>query len=64
MGEAWKARDTRLGQFSVSTNGVLVYQSGGSRLMQPSWFDRQGRILGRVGTPIDGFSEPGPHVYP
>jgi Tol biopolymer transport system component len=41
----------RLGQFSVSTNGVLVYRSGGSRLMQPTWFDRQGRILGRVGNP-------------
>jgi hypothetical protein len=41
----------RLGQFSVSTNGVLIYRSGGSRLMQPTWFDRQGNILGRVGNP-------------
>jgi Tol biopolymer transport system component/predicted Ser/Thr protein kinase len=39
----------RLGNFSASTNGVLVYRSGGSRHMQPTWFDRQGNVLGRVG---------------
>jgi Tol biopolymer transport system component len=41
-----------LGFFSVSSNGVLAYRTGGSGLMtQITWLDRQGKMLGVVGTP-------------
>jgi len=40
--------------FSVSTNGVLLYQSNASSsIAQLVWFDRGGRRLGPVGTPGD-----------
>src|SRR5437762_7694429 len=37
--------------FSVSENGVLVYDSGGERNDQLVWFDRTGQPLGTVGEP-------------
>jgi eukaryotic-like serine/threonine-protein kinase len=38
--------------FSVSTNGILVYRSGSaSQNFQATWFDRQGKTLGKVGEP-------------
>jgi eukaryotic-like serine/threonine-protein kinase len=40
------------GQFSSSQNGVLAYVSGISgENTQLVWFDRSGKIVGRVGTP-------------
>jgi len=40
------------GFFSVSTSGVLVYRTGGGAgAFQPTWFDRQGKILGTAGEP-------------
>jgi eukaryotic-like serine/threonine-protein kinase len=42
------------GFFSASTNGVLVYSTGSvARTFQPTWFDRQGKVLGTVGEPGD-----------
>jgi serine/threonine protein kinase len=40
-------------RFSVSENGVLVYQagSGGAEASQLAWFDRQGKQIELVGTP-------------
>jgi Tol biopolymer transport system component len=36
--------------FSASTNGILVYISGGSgQQFQPTWLDRQGKVLGTAG---------------
>jgi Tol biopolymer transport system component len=40
--------------FSVSDNGVLLYQ--GAQHQQLSWFDRQGKLLEAVGPPQDGLS--------
>jgi Tol biopolymer transport system component len=40
--------------FSVSRNGVLVYQSGGGGGDSVlTWFDRQGKPLGTIGPPSD-----------
>jgi Tol biopolymer transport system component len=45
------------GFFSASTNGVLVYRSGGhEQYSQAMWFDRQGKGLG-------GAEEPGVQLY-
>jgi len=42
------------GYFSASNNDVLVFRSGGGAgPFQPTWFDRQGKILGTVGEPGD-----------
>jgi len=42
------------GYFAVSNNDVLVFKSGGGAgPFQPTWFDRQGNILGTVGEPSD-----------
>ena len=40
-----------IGDFAVSTNGVLAYRSGSGQGTQFSWFDRQGKILGTAGNP-------------
>ncbi len=37
--------------FSVSDNGVLAYRTGSSAAVQPTWFDRSGKLLGPVGQP-------------
>jgi DNA-binding winged helix-turn-helix (wHTH) protein len=37
--------------FSVSRNGVLVWQSGRAALAALTWFDRTGRVLGAMGPP-------------
>ena len=37
--------------FSASSNGVLVYRSGGRRTSQLAWFDREGKALGPLGEP-------------
>ncbi len=42
---------TALGIFSISTNGVLCYQTGNRELSQLTWFDRSGKQLGQAGSP-------------
>jgi serine/threonine protein kinase len=37
--------------FSISQNGVLVYQIGSSTSSQLQWFDRSGKRLSTIGTP-------------
>jgi len=39
------------GYFSASTNGVLIYRSGGNSGSQLTWLDRQGKLLGTAGKP-------------
>lgn len=40
--------------FSISANGVLVYQGGTEQVKsQLTWFDRDGKELGKVGEPAD-----------
>lgn len=38
--------------FTVSSNGVLVYRTGAGNDFQLAWLDRQGRLLGHVGDPV------------
>ncbi len=40
-------------RFSVSSNGVLVYQGGSAENRQLAWFDRRGNLLAVVGPPND-----------
>jgi Tol biopolymer transport system component len=37
------------GGFSVSRNGVLLYQSGGAENQQLTWFSGQGKVLSEIG---------------
>jgi eukaryotic-like serine/threonine-protein kinase len=39
------------GLFSASSNGILITSTGGSGTRQMAWFDRQGKVLSRVGDP-------------
>jgi serine/threonine protein kinase len=52
--------DTGYNLFSISSNGVLVYETGSRALSltQHMWFDRSGRGLVTVGRPVqtEGFS--------
>jgi len=43
-------------RFSVSGNGVLLYQGGCSDNHQLTWFDRQGKLLSAAGPRNDYFS--------
>ncbi len=36
-------------QYSVSSNGTLVYQTGSGQQEQLTWFDRTGKLLGNLG---------------
>jgi eukaryotic-like serine/threonine-protein kinase len=47
----------RFGDFSVSQEGTLVYQTGETGLNQLVWLDSAGRQVGTIGDPaaIDGF---------
>ena len=48
--------DRGTGEFSVSENGVLVYQSGSYvAVSQLTWYDRQGNKLNTVGEPARFF---------
>ena len=51
-------RYRRWGQarFSISSNGVLLYQSGRPESRQLAWFDRQGKLLSAAGSPNDYLS--------
>ncbi len=42
-----------LGFFSASATGALVYRGGAGGLYRLTWFDRQGKILGTAGDPVD-----------
>jgi Tol biopolymer transport system component len=42
--------------FSVSSNGVLLYQDGSAENQQFSWLDRQGKLLAAVGPRSDCIS--------
>jgi dipeptidyl aminopeptidase/acylaminoacyl peptidase len=42
--------------FSVSNNGILLYQSGSAENQQFSWFDRQGTLLASIGPRNDYIS--------
>jgi hypothetical protein len=44
------------GGFSVSNNGVLVYQAGGVAERQFAWLDRRGKVVTKVGPRIDHMS--------
>jgi len=45
------------GMFSVSTNGILVYGTGGVGVnTELTWFDRDGKTLGVVGQPDQFFT--------
>ena len=44
-------RDYRLGHFSVSQYGDLVYERGGQDREQVAWLDASGKQLGEVGEP-------------
>jgi serine/threonine protein kinase len=52
--------DTGYNLFSVSSNGVLVYETGDRALSltQHTWFDRSGKAMATVGRPVqtEGFS--------
>jgi hypothetical protein len=39
------------GFFSASSNGVLVYRTGAGLDYQPTWLDRQGRVLAKAAEP-------------
>jgi len=43
-----------VGNFAVSTNGVLAYRGG--EMVQLTWFDRQGSIQGNAGNPGPYYS--------
>jgi eukaryotic-like serine/threonine-protein kinase len=45
------------GTFDASSNGVLVYGTGGGAEAQLTWFDRDGKVLGTVGSSEVGLSE-------
>ncbi len=40
-----------LGRFAASPGGVLVYQTADNLDLQLTWYDRNGKILGKVGEP-------------
>jgi len=53
------------GVFSVSENGVLVYQTGrGQMLSALRWLDRSGAVLGTVGEPAQFFNGGDPEISP
>jgi len=53
------------GVFSVSSNGVLVYQTGkGETLSALRWLDRNGAVLGAVGEPALFFNGGDPEISP
>src|SRR5262249_18377453 len=41
--------------FSASSNGTLVYAGTSPRKVQPTWFDKDGHIVGKSGPPVVSF---------
>jgi Tol biopolymer transport system component len=60
------AGDTRneTRRFSISENGVLVWQGNWEREYQLVWFDRDGKQVGVVGAPMNVTSGQEPHLSP
>ena len=57
--------DTRgPGRYSVSDNGILVWQSNWKREYQLLWFDREGKQIGSVGPVMEVTSGQEPHLSP
>ena len=52
------------GRYSVSDNGILVWQSNWKREYQLLWFDRDGKQIGSVGQVMDVTSGQEPHLSP
>nr|HEV7953893.1 protein kinase [Candidatus Acidoferrales bacterium] len=52
------------GRYSVSDNGILVWQSNWKREYQLLWFDREGKQIGAVGPVMDVTSGQEPHLSP
>jgi Tol biopolymer transport system component len=53
----------RVGVFSASDTGVLLYRQGAGARRQLTWFDRNGKAVGTVGEPaddLDGYPELSP----
>jgi Tol biopolymer transport system component len=53
-----------IGRFSVSGNGILVWQGAWKTQYQLRWFDRAGRALGKLGDVIAVNSGEEPHLSP
>lgn len=51
-------------RFSVSDNGVLVWQGVWEREYQLTWFDREGKRTGTVGAPAKISTGQDPHISP
>ena len=45
----------RVGVFSASETGLLLYRQGGDQRRQLTWFDRAGKAVGTAGEPDDGL---------
>ncbi len=52
------------GRYSVSDNGILVWQSNWKREYQLLWFDREGKQVGSVGPVMEVTSGQEPHLSP
>ncbi|HEY4838758.1 MAG TPA: hypothetical protein VIH72_09130, partial [Candidatus Acidoferrales bacterium] len=52
------------GRYSVSENGILVWQSNWTREYQLLWFDREGKQIGSVGPVMEVTSGQEPHLSP
>ena len=51
--ESSLAQGPAFGLFSVSLNGILAYAAGGYVEVQPTWYDRNGKVLGAIGEPAE-----------
>jgi Tol biopolymer transport system component len=47
-----------IGAFSVSATGLIAYRAGRAPSRQLTWFDRSGKILGKLGAPDDSLADP------
>ena len=54
----------RVGVFSASETGLLVYRAGGGRRTQLTWFDRTGKAAGTLGDPDRDGSPGNPELSP
>jgi len=50
-GENFPALGSTFGLFSVSQNGVLAYAGAHLVDVQPTWYDRDGKVVGTIGEP-------------
>jgi dipeptidyl aminopeptidase/acylaminoacyl peptidase len=48
-GESFPALGSTFGLFSVSQNGVLAYADAHLPDVQPTWYDRHGKVVGTIG---------------